>query len=375
MDSLKKILVFGMTPNVGGLETYIIAQFRSLDKSRWKMDFISDPKNPSRIAFQDEIESNGSRVFELRNKADWISFMKTHHEYDLLVFNVILPTIPILRTIVKHNSFRRIIVHSHNGNSIFSGFLSFYNYPVFRYWRRFFRKHGIVQWACSKRAGDWMFGKDSDYTVIKNGINTEKFRFNPELRKDIRKSLGISDNTLVIGHVGRFAHQKRSLFLLDIIESVSNRNPDSVLLCIGDDNFEPIIGNEFKRRMKARNLSSKVILMGMQYDAFRFYNAMDCFVLPSRYEGFPIVGVEAQTSGLPCLFSDTITSEIKLTDNAHMLPARKANDADLWADAILDSVDLINDAIRLEYCDKVRSCGYDIEDEVSHVETLLFGLV
>ena len=160
-------------------------------------------------------------------------------------------------------------------------------------------------------AGDWLYGKKTKYTVFNNAIELDKFVYNEQIRNRIRKQYHIEDK-YVIGHVGRFCYQKNHDFLIDIFEKVHEREKDSVLLLIGEGELE----DEIKAKVHRLGLDECVIFAGTCNNVNEMYQAMDVFVLPSRYEGLPVVGVEAQAAGVPCLFSSNITSEILMSKNA-----------------------------------------------------------
>jgi len=169
--------------------------------------------------------------------------------------------------------------------------------------------------ACGRDAGIYLFGKriieEKKVVILPNSIDVERFSFNAKLRKEIRDRYRIKDSETVIGNVGRFFEQKNHALLIDIFARYYKQHPNSVLLLVGDGELLDTI----KEKVEVMHLSHAVKFLGVCENVYELYQAMDIFVLPSLYEGFPVVGVEAQVSGLPCLFSKQITDEIAISDD------------------------------------------------------------
>lgn len=186
--------------------------------------------------------------------------------------------------------------------------------------------------ACGEDAGRYLFGdkavKTGKVTILPNAIDFEKYHSNPALRDEMRKKLGLEENTMAIGHVGRFFTQKNHKFLIEIFRDYHRRNPASILLLFGDGELR----KEIESQVESCGLVKTVRFMGVQQNMSDWYQAMDVFALPSLYEGLPVVGVEAQAIGLPCLFSDQITKEIGISTGTKFLPIDKGTKP--WVDAI-----------------------------------------
>ena len=365
-----KILVYGLTPNIGGLETYIIYQFRAFDKSLIHMDFINEYKN-STVAFNDEIISSGSNIYNLHNFKIWYKFLKKHkNEYDIIIFNTVNPFILYMLEAVKLlGGFGRIIIHSHNGGIDTFNFIKKISYPAFLVERIRFKLIGAEKWACSEIAAKWMFGTTKNCTIIKNGIETEAFRYRQDVRIKIRSSLSFSSADFVIGHIGRFADQKNHIFLIDIFNEISKRLPNAKLLLIG----APVDDGKIERKVRAKvnnlNLNDKVFFLGLRKDTADLYQAMDLFLLPSLYEGLPVVGIEAQCAGLPILFSDKITKEVKINDNVFFLPI---DNAVVWADKVVSLHEKSSNRENA-YMNIIKH-GFDVKMEAKRVEKLLTNI-
>lgn len=219
--------------------------------------------------------------------------------------------------------------------------------------------------ACSKLAGDWMYGKkkmaSGKVTVINNAIDLDEYAFSPELRQKYRQELNIPEDAFVIGHVGRFMFQKNHEFLLDVFAGLCKQQDDICLLLIGDGPLRPAMAT----KVKDLGLQDSVKFLGLRSDVQNLYNAMDLFVLPSRYEGLPVVSVEAQANGLPILVSTSVTEEAKLTDILEYEPL----DAGIpgWVDVILRHY-AQKEQKRADTAAMMRAAGFDIVQEAAKLE-------
>ena len=371
----RNILVYGMTGNIGGLENYIMYQYRQFDKTKIHVDFISAYRNVKQIAFQEEILANGSKIFHLTTKSEWINFLNENlGRYHTIIFNNTNPLeLNMLRIVKEQGGFERIIIHSHNAGIDFSPIIKKITNKALAQRQNEFKEIGATLWACSTLAGKWMFGENADFEIIKNGIDTNRFKFNAEIRREVREELGLTDQDIAIGNVARFAIQKNHKFLIKFFKEFLQVKPKAKLILVGQN--APAISmqkqlTEF--RSTIGGIRNKVIFLGLRKDTDRLYQAMDIFVLPSLYEGLPVVGVEAQCSGLPCFFSDTITREAALIEAVKYLPITPQEKAkELWASSIINSdFDIDN---RYNAFEVVKEKGFDIREETKRVENLLLN--
>ena len=311
------IRILNVVPNMraAGIETFIMNVYRNIDRKKVQFDFLVH--NEKKEFYDDEIEKLGGKIYRLSFKDDkniikYIknldNFFKEHKEYKI-VHGHMQSMMPLYLYIAQKNKVPVRIAHSHNGNyeKTLKGF-------ILHVFSRFSKKYSSHNISCSDLAGEYLFGKKS-FTVVPNGINVKKFEFDENIRQAVRNELSLS-NEYVIGHVGRFELQKNHRFLIEIFNEKLKENSNYVLLLIGEGKYE----KEIKKIVKKLNIENKVKFLGVRKDMDRLYQAMDCFILPSLYEGLPVVGVEAQASGLKCLFSDTITKELKITSNAVFIP-------------------------------------------------------
>ena len=169
-------------------------------------------------------------------------------------------------------------------------------------------KYATHLYACSKLAGEWLYG-NNNFEIINNAIDYDKFKFDIEKRNEIRKELKIKDDVFVVGHVGRFDYQKNHRF---IVELAKNFDEQVLFLLIGDGHLKEEIIN-FEKEIGVNN----ILMIGNKDNVFNYYNAMDCFILPSLFEGLSVVSIESQANGLNCLFSNTITQECKISEKTN----------------------------------------------------------
>ena len=224
---------------------------------------------------------------------------------------------------------RKIILHSHASGT--DGAHRDLKRKLHLASRRFLKRTGTDFVSCSDLAADWMFPnvKADRITIIHNGVDLDRFRFSPEGRTAMRAGWDLTD-AFVLGHVGRFEYQKNHTYLIDVFRAVKTRAPEAKLFLVGEGSLQ----EEIRQKVDAYGLTDDVVFAGLSREVPKLLSGFDLFVLPSHFEGLPIVGVEAQAAGLPVLFSDTITREAKLTDKVQFLPIGEA-DVPRWADAIL----------------------------------------
>ncbi len=195
--------------------------------------------------------------------------------------------------------------------------------------------------------------------VVRNGIDMERFRNPEKTRDEVREELGIASSSFVLGHIGRFVKVKNHSFLLSVFECIARKKPDSKLLLIGDGEDREKVEAE----IKSKNLTDKVIILSNRSDIPELLSAMDCFILPSLFEGFPVALLESQASGLRCVISDRINSEVYLSDL--IIPLSLSLPPSVWADTILDETMRGNYENRLD--------EYDLRKEIGKLERIYAG--
>lgn len=311
-----------------GLETLLMNYYRTMDRTKIQFDFLTH--RPERSDYDDEIESLGGKIYHAprlypQNYPAYFAYMKDffadHPEYKIVHSHIdSMSCLPLLAA--KRAGIPVRIAHSHS-TSIDLDF----KYPLKQCFRYGLRSAANKYLACGQQAGEFLFGR-RDFTVLPNAVDAEKFRYDPVCRDEKRRELGVTDQ-FVIGHAGRFAYAKNHEFLLKVFQSILKKEPNAVLLLAGTGEKEASIRN----LAKTLCVDHAVRFLGSRSDMEAIYQAMDVFVMPSRFEGIPVVGVEAQFAGLPCVFSDKVPEEVMFTDLCQFVSLRK--NSEFWAEQIL----------------------------------------
>lgn len=328
-----KVLQIGMTDNMGGIENYLINYYRHIDKREVQFDFINIYNN--NLCFQDELESMGSRIYKVPNYYRYpFKYLKQlkqiieDNQYQIIHCNMNSAAMIYPLIGAKLGRAKIIIAHSHNSSSD-KGIIKSVLHNINKHLIPFFSN---TYFACSKKSGKWFFSnkliEKSNFYVINNSINPKLYTYKEELRLKKRMELGIKLDDIVIGHVGRFNPQKNHHMLLNIFKEYHANNRNSYLILIGNG---PLL-NSIKKKVDKLNLTEYVKFLGERNDVNELYNCMDCFILPSLYEGLPLVGIEAQINGLNCLFSSEISTEVKISKNAEFIGLN--DDLSLWVSKI-----------------------------------------
>lgn len=355
----KRVLIAGLTSNYGGLESYVMSIYRRIDRKQLQFDFLNYYERE--LAFKDEIKRLGGRVFRVPMKRESIRehyrvlnhiFGSTKYIGVYLQCNRKLESLDTVRLAKKYRVKHRVI-HSHNSAQQTVTFIQNLRIKV----TEKTMDHYITDYfACSDEAGMWMFG-DRNYIVIKNSVDTKIFRYDELRRNVIRQKYGI-EGMLVLGSVGRLEYQKNPEYLVEIFKDIHASNPRTVFLHVGDGPQKEGINNQLKKY----GLENCFFLLGNQDNVSDYMNAMDAFLLPSRYEGFPIVLVEAQATGLPCFVADNITLSCNLSGNMKFLPIDGVTES--WSKEILSSK--TND--RSDGVEIIKKAGYDIYDLTKQIQ-------
>lgn len=271
-------------------------------------------------------EKLGIMIIELPNrKKDSINYFRALNQslrkrhFDIIHVHGNQSAIAIELFLGWKNGIKVRIAHSHNTTCM--------SMRLHRLLKPAFNMVYTDGFACGEDAGKWLFG-NKPFSVIPNGFDTEKFKYNEISRQSIRKELGIEDK-LVLGHIGRLNDQKNQVFLLKIFAEVAKINQDAILLMVGTGPKE----EEIKNIINTHPYKNRIIMYGETTTPERMYSAMDLFVFPSKYEGLPVTLLEAQISGLSCVVSDVVTQEVMFSGNVERLPL--SADVSLWAGKVL----------------------------------------
>lgn len=361
---VKRVLVIGLTERMGGVETFIYNTTRFSNKDKYVYDFLVH--GTDKTIFQKEITKfyNGQNHFFFipSFKKNPYSAIKALHnfykengnKYDFVHLETgaaseIVYAFPYCLT----KQFK-LITHSHNGNG--------YSPLINSLFRPIVNLSSSIRLACSVEAARWLFGKNNltKVKIVNNGIDIDRFTFNKIGRQKIRNRYGIHDDTLLVGHIGRFSEQKNHKFILEIFKKVKAKVPNAMLMLIGVGELE----KEIRDQVHQFGLDSNVIFCGLKSNTEDFYSAFDVFLMPSLYEGLPIVGIEAQSEGLPCFFSSNISSLIQITSNANIISLDET--PEIWADKIIKSWK--NSQNRKNYAQVVSDKGFSIKSTIKELE-------
>lgn len=358
MEKPIRILHVVQKMDMGGTENFIMNLYRVIDKEKFQFDFAVHTKDSG--FFDDEIKRLGGNIFVFNKfkgtniksyTASWNQFFKKHPEISI-VHGHMGSSASIYLSIAKKNG-RATIAHSHSTNTQKTHNLKNYLWEVFSYPTRYIAEY---RYACGVAAGKARYGNDFLHNkkrdkVIFNGINTGKYAFNLEDRQRIR-ALEKAEDAFIIGHIGRFVEVKNHQFLLGVFKELVKINENSQLWLLGDGPLKENI----QEQAKSLGVADKVKFFGIQKNVIPFLQAFDAFVMPSLYEGLPVTLIEAQASGLSCIISDTIDSDVDVSGQVVQLSLNKsAND---WAHKILEISGDIN--LRYTGTEKIKSSGYDI---------------
>lgn len=364
-----RVLQVGMTRNLGGIETYLIEQFRHLDKTKIDYDFVNITGEYS-ICYEDEILASGSKIFKVvsRHKNpllhywQWFNILLQHKGvYDVIVLNTNSLEYVFPLVLGKVFGIPVRVIHSHNSG--FENKQGLARRLLVGMNKKLLAWSANLRFACSQFAGQWMF-KDNPYHVIYNAIDIHKYDADLTVRDEMRQALNL-DTALTLLHVGRFSYQKNHSFLLDIFKEVHSIHPDSVLLLVGDTTEESEFLRDVKRKIGEYGLESSVRLLGRRDDVNRIMQAADVLVMPSFFEGLTVVGIEAQACDLPLLLSDTVTKELGLLPSTQFISLDAG--AKAWAEVIVNS----KQHNRRSRYEELKAAGYDIAFETERVEKLL----
>lgn len=346
MENKNVVKVLIVVPNMrsAGIENFVMNMYRNINRYNVQFDFLVHSEKEQ--IFDEEILKSGSTIFRLTYKddknifkyiRDLNNFFKNHKEYKI-VHGHMQSMMPLYLLIAKINKVPVRIAHAHNSDyeKTIKGF-------ILHLFSRFSKLNANVLWACSNSAGKYLFG-NSKFEVIHNAIDTDKFKFDIKKRNKVREEMNL-DNRFVIGNIARFEIQKNHDFLIDIFYEIYQLRKDAVLLLVG----EGFLKDKIIEKVHKLGLDSCVCFLGVRKDTDALYQGMDVFLLPSLYEGLPLVGVEAQVSGLSCFFSSSITEEIKLSNSAKFISLNSS--AKEWAKEIVDLKDTErNSVIDDKYC-------------------------
>lgn len=360
----KRILMIGMGANTGGVESYIINLIRNVDREKYQFYFLYRGK----IAYEKEVIDLGVELIPVdASRHNPIKYIKTFNEifkkykFDVVYYNTCdIKSMDMIMFGKKYGVPVRII-HSHNSYHIVPPKLL---HKFTEKWcRNNLDNYATKLLACSDIAGDWMFEKHN-YNVINNGIKTEKFTFDVTIRDEKREYLDIKEK-YVVGFIGRLEEQKNPLFLIDVFAQLYKKRNDAILLVVGDGSMK----DKMIEHASKYDVLNAVKFMGVCSNINELMNVMDCFLLPSLFEGLPFVLVEAQTNGLPCVVSTNVSSESNINGEVKFISLDESSE--YWANEVAS---VKSNFDRSKYVDIMKRKQFDIGDTIKIVEQYLDGI-
>lgn len=373
MKPIRVLHIVGIM-NMGGLENLIMNIYRKIDRDKIQFDFLVTREEEG--IFDSEIKSLGGNVYNIphmskvgysKYKKSVYEFFKCNPQYQIVHCHRDAMCSVYLKQAKKANVPVRI-AHSHN---IMLAESKNIKGKVITIMKKYFmmstNSNTTDYFACSKDAGRWLFGKkiaDEKLKVITNGIDTDRYIYDESIRSELRKELGVSEGTLLIGHVGRFDIQKNHEFLIDVINNLDKEIEDYKVCLVGNG----ILIEEIKNKVNKLNLQDKVMFSGIRNNVNELMMAFDIFTFPSLFEGLGIALVEAQATGVQCLASDTVPRESDM--KLELLEYLPIDNGEQW----VDKIKILNERkenLRLSRNSsqsQIKDNGYDILSTIQYLQ-------
>ena len=356
---MERVLNVTTVLQAAGIESFIMNMYRNIDRERVQFDFMV--MRNEKEYYDEEIKKLGGKKYTISVKStntlirvikesyQLYKFLKKH-KYKIIHIHYTTPLRAFYLLAAKRAGVPVRIYHSHSAEVSGKSSLKL---KIYNFCRNRIEKWGTDYWACSKAAAKWMFtGKSfKNSIVIPNGIDTKRFSYDAMKRKEIREELKLNDEFVVV-NTGRFLEQKNHRFIIDVFSELTSRIQNCKLLLMGTGPLE----TEIKNYVCEKGIKEKVAFLGVRPDVENILSAADCFLMPSLYEGLPVAAVEAQSSGLPCVLSDEITKEVKLSDKVCFLALSETKEK--WCNEILKYIN----SPRENGARQVKQNGYDIVD-------------
>lgn len=349
--------------NCGGAETLLMHLYRHMDRERVQFDFLVNVFDE--MFYEKEIESLGGRIWRMpfltkTTPIGYVIELKRFfkaHPYRI-VHSHLETTTGLILGAARRAGVPVRIAHSHNSRFTRTGISALPENVFKSFCRMRIVPNATKLFGCSEMANDWLYGKHAhESELLKNGIDVCACAFDSDVRAEMRRLLQLG-NMQTFGHVGRFNDQKNHAFLIEAFAAYHRVQPDSRLLLVGDG----VLRGQTERQVQNAGLGEAVVFLGLRGDVPRLLQAMDCFLLPSKFEGLPLVLVEAQAAGLPCMAADAVSPMADLGTGAfRFLPLQ----VEAWADAMAH----VETPDRTRGAQIVRTNGYDCRENAQHLQS------
>lgn len=366
---MKKVLIITSNLARNGTETFIMNMYRNLNLDKFKVDFLMVCIDPH--GYAEEARQLGSDFFFVPARTQnpikhyyglWKFFKEHAHEY-AAVHSCVSSLSEITEVqMAKHFGVPVVIVHAHS-SSCLSQFTTF----MHRWHQKVITRYANRYLACSESAYKWFYEgivPKHKAEVIRNGIDVDRFEYNEGIRQQVRKQYNIADDTLVFGHVGRFSDVKNHKHLVNVLAEMVKVEQNVRLLLVGEGENMPAV----KAQADSLGVADKIIYAGQQTNVSPFLQAMDCFIMPSLYEGLPFVLVEAQAAGLPFVASTGISTESDITGHAKYISLQAPLKE--WVD---ETLHLVKKYKRVNTKQVIINAGYSIKNTAHRMEAIYSG--
>jgi glycosyltransferase involved in cell wall biosynthesis len=352
--------------NLGGIETFLMTLYRNIDRDKIQFDFLVHRDEEG--FFDDEIKNLGGKIIRMRPlnplkiffyKKELQNFFKKN-SYQT-VHSHLNANSSVILWIAKKAGIKNRIAHSHTSKTT-SGMNG-----LFKAFNKIFINNSCnYRFSSSEEAGKWLFGFKKNFKTIKNSIKTSEFGFDSKSRVEMRKTLKLEDQTILIGNIGRFTYEKNHDFILEVFCEFNIRNNKSKLLLIGDGE----LNLEIKEKAKTLEVLDKIIFTGVVKNVAEYLNAMDVFIFPSLFEGLGIVAIEAQTNGLPVIINKELPKELDLTNLVYRISLKES--IEIWVKTIAEAI--LENTPRSSKDAIVKFKGYDVHENSKYLQRFYLSL-
>ena len=343
----------------GGVEFLLYNYYSNMNRDNIHFDFLVISSETGLI--EKKIESYGSKIYHLQENLslsqlykEGESFFRVHKgEYDIIHCHIDMQSAIFLK-LAKKYQIRVRITQVHNiaiADNLKRKMIN-------RLGAVMIKHYATDLFACGRKAGEMRYGKEKDFYIVSNAVDTAKFCFSKQNRRELREKFNVSENTVVFGHIGRMSKQKNQFFIIDVFEKYYEKNQNSVLFFIGGGKLK----EELVNYAKHKQCCEQIKFVGEVDNVNCFLSMFDCFLLPSLYEGFPVVLVETQSAGLMSFVSEEVSKEVALTKNVKFLPITNTEGWVSEMKGFVNDNTEKNDLYRIESNQIMRQSKYEIKN-------------
>lgn len=365
MSELIRVLHVVTHMNRGGLESMIMNYYRNIDRTKVQFDFLTHRSERERKDFNEEIISFGGCIYHVSHLNPFSRsylkeldlFFKNHKEYKIIHVHQDCMSSVILKAAKKNNIPVRI-AHCHNSSQD-KGL----KYFIKLLYKKSIKKFATRMFACGQKSGEWMFGT-TDFEILPNAIDAKAYSYNPKTRNEVRKEFNLGED-YVIGHVARFSDVKNHVFLINVFEYIAKTNMNVKLLLVGAGEKREYI----EQLVREKGLTESVIFAGLRKDIYRVMQAIDVFLLPSLFEGLPVTMIEAQAAGLPCIISEGVPLDCKITENVEQISL------DISIDKWVGTVMKYKNFKRIDMYEEIVRKNFDIKNNAQYLQEFYLSML